>query len=412
MGAIIGKGRYARETYPVAPPDTTLDTSAISALLSILNNRVQRIGPLSAPGDVIDFESAAYTLFPILDFPGVLPGSPTVKVTGSASFTGTPGANVLVQLIRDSDAVHGPTVILAQQNVEIGATTDDTATATLVFLDTASTIDAVSGLPFPLLPLSTHTWTIEMTAASTLTGKGSALLLLEQEPGGVSVTFPTPNPNAPVFLGTAGDYASFGSAGITNTGPSSITGDLGTPSTASSITGFALALDGSGQFSTSSQVTGKVYAADYAVPTPAKVTTANNDMIAAYNEAAGRTPAAHTDFNGGILGGQTLTPGIWKWTTGVTIDGPLTFDGAGTYILQVAGTMELAVDTSIVLEGGALPQNIFWAVAGAITLHAGSDFSGELLAATSIAMQAGATATGRLLAQTGVTLISNTIVEQ
>ena len=412
MGHIIGRGRNARETYPVAPPDTSIDTTAISALLSILNNRVQRIGPMSAPGDSIEFESAAYTLFPILDFPGVLPGSPTVRVTASLSLTGTPGGDVLVQLLRDSDTLYGPTVILAQQNVEIGATTDDTASATLVFLDTASTVDAVSGIPFPLLPLSTHTWTITATSTAPLTGKKDALILLEQEPGGTSVTVPAPNPDAPVFLGTAANYAAFAYAGVTNSGPSSVTGDLGvSPAASTSITGFALVLDGSGQFSTSSQVVGKVYAPDYAVPTPAKVAQGQADVLTAYNDAAGRTPGT-TNLNGGILGGQTLTPGVYKWTTGVTIDGPLTFNGAGIYILQVAGTLELAVDTDIVLEAGALPQNIFWAVAGAVTLHAGSDFSGELLAATSIAVQAGASVTGRLLSQTGVTLIQDTIVQQ
>lgn len=381
---------------------------ALSALLSLLNHRVQRLGPASASAVSIHFDSAAYTLFPSTILAGVLPGSPTVKVTGSLSVTGTPGNDVLFQLVRDRGT--GSAVVLTQQHQEIGAAGNDITSISLVFLDTATTVDAVSGNPSPLTDLSTHTWSIVATAASALTGDGNALVLLEQEPGGVSVTVPTP-PLAPVFLGTAGDYASFGSAGITNVAPSSITGDLGTPSTASSITGFSLALDGSGQFSTSAQVIGKVYAHDYAVPTPAKVTQANTDMLAAYTDASTRAPTHPNDFNGGILGGQTLTPGVWRWTGVVTIDDDLTLNGAGVYILQIAGTMELAAGKKIILSGGALPQNVFFAVAGAVTLHAGSEFNGELLAATSIAAQAGGVVNGRLLAQTGVTLISNTITE-
>jgi hypothetical protein len=400
-GGVFGQG--------AGDPTPDPDAIALSALVTLENNRVQRVGPLSGPAASIFFDSAPFTLQPTIFGPKIVSGSPTVVVTGSATVTGTAGQDVLFQLVRDRGTVNQ--VILAQQHAEIGAAATDIATATLVFLDTVDTVDAISGTPSPLVEISTHTWSIVATAAGALTGDGRALVLVEQEPGGHSVTLPFP-PAAGVFLGTASQYASFGSAGITNTGTSSITGDLGTPSTASSITGFGLVLDGSGQFSTSAQVIGKVYAVDYAVPTPAKVTQANVDMMAAYTDASTRAPTHPNDFNGGILGGQTLTPGVWKWTTVVTIDDNLTLNGAGVYIFQIAGTMELAAAKSILLTNGALPQNVFWAIAGAVTLHAGSSFQGELLGATSIAMQSGATARGRLLSQTGVTLISDTVIEQ
>ena len=384
-----------------AGPDANL-----ARLSALLEHNVQAIGPVSTPADAVHFDSGAFVLLP--DVPT---GSPTVKVTGSLSVTGTADQDVLVELVRDRGT--SAETVLAQQHAEIGPAADLDTTATLVFLDTASTVDANTGLPSPLTELSLHTWSIRATAAATLTGQGNALVLLEQRPGGVSATA-EPVPGAPVNLGTAGLYASFASAGITTTGTSNVTGDLGTPSTASSLTGWALVLDGSGQFSTSSQVTGDVYAHDYAVPTPAKVTQANVDMLAAYTDASTRTPGTTDDF-AGHLGGKTLVPGVYKWTTPVEIGsapaGNLTLNGAGVYIFQIAGTFDLAAATSIILEGGALAQNVFWAIAGAVTLHPGSTFLGELLAATSIAAQAGATVRGRLLAQTGVTLINNTIVE-
>ena len=214
-------------------------------------------------------------------------------------------------------------------------------------------------------------------------------------------------------LGTAAEYAGFGGSGISTTATSAITGDLGVDPVASTgITGFALVLDGSGTFSTSSQVVGKVYAPDYAAPTPAKVVQASTDMMAAYTDASGRTPGTTNAF-AGHLGGQTLVPGVYKWTTALEVGnapaGNLTLNGNGVYIFIGTGTFDFY--SQIVLAGGALAQNVFWAIAGAVTIHPAAIFYGELLAQTSIAMQAGATIHGRLLAQTAITLINNTIVE-
>ncbi len=157
----------------------TTIVNALSALLQLLSHRVQRLGPASQGATTIFFDSAAYTLFPSTFLPGLLPGSPTVKVTGSMSVTGTPGDSVTFALIRDRGT--GSPVVLTEQTTEIGATTVDGASMTLVFLDTASTVDAVSGVPSPLLDLSTHTWSIvAVDRAEALTGNGNALVLLEQ----------------------------------------------------------------------------------------------------------------------------------------------------------------------------------------------------------------------------------------
>ena len=123
----------------------------------------------------------------------------------------------------------------------------------------------------------------------------------------------------PVNLGTAGSYAILSQTGISTVPPSAITGDMGvSPISATGITGFSLTLDASNVFSTSPQVTGKVYAADYASPTPARLTTAIGDMQHAFTEAAGRD-ADVTELGGGNLGGLTLSPGVYKWGTSVLI---------------------------------------------------------------------------------------------
>ena len=96
---------------------------------------------------------------------------------------------------------------------------------------------------------------------------------------------------AAVNLGAAGNFAILVKTGISTTGASHVTGDIGvSPAAASTITGFALVADVTNIFSTSSLVTGKVYAANYAPPTPANMTTAVSNMEAAYTAAAGRTP--------------------------------------------------------------------------------------------------------------------------
>lgn len=379
---------------------------AVAALAAVLINNVQRIGPTSAVGASVFFDSAPFALKP-----SVPTGAPAVEVTGSASVLADNQSAVTFQLVRDRGTA-GEVVLTEQEISPVGGEGGGIVDTTLDFLDTVDTVDAITGAPFPLGELSTHTYSIRVIASlGTVTGSDNTLVLLKQQLGGHSTTVGAP-PLGGVNLGTAADFASFGSAGISTTPGSHIVGDLGTPSTASSITGFGLVLDGSGQFSTSAMVVGDVYAHDYAVPTPAKVTLANVDMLAAYTDASTRVPG-FTDLFAGHLGGQTLVPGTYKWTTPVEIGaapaGPLTLNGLGIYILQVAGTFDLFSD--IVLEGGALPENVFVAVAGAVTLHPASIFRGELLGATSIATQAGALVEGRLLAQTGVTLISTTIDE-
>ena len=218
---------------------------------------------------------------------------------------------------------------------------------------------------------------------------------------------------APVNLGTAGNYVVLAKSGISTTGTTSIVGDIGvSPIDHTAITGFGLILDSSGQFSTSSLVDGRIYAADYAPPTPTLLTTAVSNMEAAYTDAAGR-PADYTELYAGDLTGQTLTSGVYKWGTDVLISaGGVTISGSPTdvWIFQIAGNLTVANTAIVSLSGGAQASNIFWQVAGQTILGTTSDFSGIILCQTLIALQTGAAFDGRALSQTAVTLDGNNIV--
>jgi hypothetical protein len=220
---------------------------------------------------------------------------------------------------------------------------------------------------------------------------------------------------APVNLGTAGDFVMLAKTGISTTGTTQITGDIGlSPSAASFITGFGLIADASGTYSTSSLITGSVFAADYTSPTPSKMTTAVSDMQTAYTDAAGRTLPDYSELYSGDLTGKTLVHGLYKWSTGVMIsDGGVIISGTANdvWIFQVAQNMTAADGAIVTLSGGALASNIFWQVGGQVTLGTTAQMKGIILCQTAIAMNTGATLNGRALAQTAITLDANTVTK-
>jgi hypothetical protein len=212
-----------------------------------------------------------------------------------------------------------------------------------------------------------------------------------------------------VDLKTAGTYAVLGQSGTTNTGTSKITGNIGTSAAASTATtGFAETMDASNTFATSSQVTGKMYASDYADPTPANLSQAVTDSIAAYSDAAGRTPS---DTNGGgDLGGQTVGPGVHLSNGAVAINSDVILTGTATdvFIFQV-GSLTQAANTKVVLSGGALAKNVFWQVASGTNIGAGATFEGIIITGSTVAVGTGATVNGRIYAAGPVTLDSTTL---
>jgi hypothetical protein len=216
-----------------------------------------------------------------------------------------------------------------------------------------------------------------------------------------------------VNLGTAGDYVILAKSGISTVPTSAVTGDIGvSPAAATSITGFSLTMDSTNVFSTSSQVTGKVYGATYAVPTPSNLTTAVSDMQTAFTDAAGRAPDV-TELGAGNIGGKTLTPGVYKWSTGLLIPTDVTLTGSAldVWIFQIAKTLTVSSATNVSLTGGAVSKNVFWQVSGSVDLGTTSHFEGVILGQTAIHVKTGASINGRLLAQTAVTIAESAVVE-
>ncbi|MBC7963829.1 MAG: DUF3494 domain-containing protein [Steroidobacteraceae bacterium] len=218
---------------------------------------------------------------------------------------------------------------------------------------------------------------------------------------------------APVDLGTAGNFVILSKTGVTTTGTTAVVGNIGvSPIVAASITGFSLIADSTNTFSTSSLVTGKIFAANYATPTPAVLTAAISDMQTAYADAAGRTTPDFTELGAGNISGLTLVPGLYKWGTGVSISNAgVTLSGGANdvWILQVAQNLTVSNGAIVTLVGGAQAKNIFWQVAGQANLGTSSDFKGIILSQTLVSLNTGAKMTGRALAQTAVTLNATAI---
>lgn len=196
-----------------------------------------------------------------------------------------------------------------------------------------------------------------------------------------------------VNLGIAVNFAVLAGSGITNTGPTTITGDVGTFPTTTE-TGFGTVT-----------IIGTNHGGD-GVTQGAKI-----DLVTAYNDAAGRTPVTAVS---GDIGGQTFTPGVYNSSSSLGITGTLTLDGQGdpnaVFIFQIGSTLTTASGSSVVLINGARGCNIFWQVGSSATLGTGSTFQGTIMALTSITVTTGVVVNGRLLARNGaVTLDTNTI---
>lgn len=129
----------------------------------------------------------------------------------------------------------------------------------------------------------------------------------------------------------------------------------------------------------------------------------------------------------GLLGATTLSPGLYKWTTGVRVFADITLTGSAAdsmytfsrtfpvlmrtaaWIFQISGTFNQATSTHIILKGGALSKNIIWVVAGAVTVGPGATFQGDILAKTNVVLQTGAIDFGCIYAQTNVALQKATV---
>jgi hypothetical protein len=197
----------------------------------------------------------------------------------------------------------------------------------------------------------------------------------------------------PVGLGTADSYAVLAGQTVTNTGPTTINGDLGVMP-GSAIPGFPPGM-----------VNGVIHAAD------GPALQAQSDLTTAYNDAAGRTPPALLSAD---LGGLTLTAGVYKAPGALGLTGALTLDAQGdpnsVFIFQAASTLITASASHVNLINGAQPCNVFWQVGSSATFGTTSVFVGNVMALTSISLNNGVALQGRALARNGsVTLINDTI---
>jgi type VI secretion system secreted protein VgrG len=212
-----------------------------------------------------------------------------------------------------------------------------------------------------------------------------------------------------VNLGTANNFAVLSATGITSTGATVINGNIGaTPITGAAITGL-----------TESQVNGTIYTANAAGPAGSvmdsgRLTTAMGDLTTAYNAAAGLTPTRN--LTGLDLGGLTLTPGVYSFSSSADLTGTLTLNDQGNpdavFVFQIGTALTTAGSVVTINDPSSTPgTSVFWQVGSSATLGTGSAFEGNILAADSITLVTGAAdLDGRLLTETGaVTLDDNTI---
>jgi hypothetical protein len=197
---------------------------------------------------------------------------------------------------------------------------------------------------------------------------------------------------APVNLGTAATYSVLGGSTVTNTGPSTLSADLGVdPGTAT--TGFPPGL-----------VAGATHKGD------AVALQAKSDLTAAYTDAAGRTPTASV---AGDLVGKTEPAGVYKSTGPLALSGTLTLNGQGdpssVFIFQVASTLITASASYVNMINGAQACNVFWQVGSSATLGTHSVFRGTIMALTSISVTTGVVVQGQALARNGAVTLNDDV---
>jgi ice-binding like protein len=191
-------------------------------------------------------------------------------------------------------------------------------------------------------------------------------------------------------MGTAANFAVLAGSTITNTGSTVISGGLGL-SPGSAVTGFPPGV------------------ATVQHKTDAVALSAKNALVTAYNDLA--SWGATRSMTGQDLGGKTLGPGVYTFSSSAQLTGTLTLRGNGIYIFQMGSTLTTASNSKVLVTGGAQGCGVYWKVGSSATLGSGTQLVGTVIALTSITMVTGATIIpGRALARNGaVTLDSNRI---
>ncbi len=213
-----------------------------------------------------------------------------------------------------------------------------------------------------------------------------------------------------VDLRASGYFVALAITSIHNIATSHIIGDLGLyPANTSDITGFAMA--NSNEYTTSSQVTGKIYATDMAIPTSDNLNLAVNNMIFAYNETSERTSADFIQLYDGNIGDKTFTPGLYKWTSNVIAKSDVNLSGgeSDVWIFQIDGNLTTNSKVNIILKDGAQAKNVFWQVGGKTLLGTFSHFEGVILSKDDIILQTAASIQGRAMSQAAIYFDTNDV---
>jgi len=208
---------------------------------------------------------------------------------------------------------------------------------------------------------------------------------------------PSPALAQPYLGANLSPFAVLAGSAITCTGPGVVTGDMGiSPNGASSITGFPVPCT----------VTGATHAAD------ATALAAQNELTTAFT-TLGTLPCTQ-DLTGTDLGGLTLTPGVYCYSTSAQLTGALTLNAqsnpTAVWVFRTGSTLNAAPGSAVTFINGGNPCNVQWRVGSSATLDTTASFRGNILAQASITLNNGASLIGRALARTGaVTLIGNNI---
>ncbi len=253
-------------------------------------------------------------------------------------------------------------------------------------------------------PGAVNTPTTTPTLATTATLTNTATATATSTPTGTPAVAACPNPAA-VDLGTAANYAILAETGITDVPSSAVTGDIANSGTATQI-GITCA-----------EVNGTIFEIDGTGPlcftqATAAINIAVNDKSNAYTTANGQADCV-VELGAGTLSGLTLTRGTYVWAGNVTIPTDLHLDALGDpnarWIFQIGGTLTMASAMSIILDNGALAQNITWTVADFTQIGTTAHMEGTIIGFSYIALQTGASINGRLLSHTQVTLDQNAV---
>ncbi len=416
-------------TFSEAIDATTLTTTTVT----LAHGSTSVAGAVSYTGNTVTFDPTSNLVAGLSYVATITTGvkdlsGNAMAITKTWSFL---TADATPPSVSSTDPASGATLIPLNANITVNFSK---AMDPLTVSTTTFTLD-LAGAPVAGVVTSSSTTTAtfnpnsNLTAGAVYTAKittgvkdlvGNTMSAIHSwnftaDPGGALLTG-----IAPLDLGTAGNYVILSKAGVSTVPSSLVTGNIGvSPVARTYLTGWSQTYEVTDTYATSGQVVapGKLYASDNAVPVPANLTTAIGDMETAYTAGTGRALAGGglvTACPGaGIMSGLTIVAGVYSCANAVSIPTSITLNGSATdvWVFKFAQNLTQSAATQVNLTGGALAQNVFWVVTGAVDIGTTALMQGVILTATNISLRTGATMNGRLLAQTAVTLDQNTVTQ-